>query len=70
MTDGPPYRRARKVAELLDLSERTIRRWIADGTLPSVKMGGARLVVMAELERRLTGRPEPDPDDVPDDDPW
>ena len=28
----------------LDLAPAPIRRWLADGTLPSVKIGGARLV--------------------------
>jgi excisionase family DNA binding protein len=41
------------VAELLDVTERTVRRWIADGTLPSVKLGGARLIARATLEQQL-----------------
>jgi excisionase family DNA binding protein len=45
--------RAREIAERLGLSERTIRRLIADRTLPSVKIGGARLVAEADLERAL-----------------
>jgi excisionase family DNA binding protein len=47
------YLKAREVAELLGVSERTIRRWIADGTLPSSKIGGSRLVATADLERLL-----------------
>ena len=47
------FLRPRQIAELLGLTERTIRRWIADGTLPSVKLGGARLVARTTLERRL-----------------
>lgn len=47
------FLRPRQIAELLGITERTIRRWIADGTLPSVKLGGARLVARATLERRL-----------------
>ncbi len=47
------YLRAGEVSAELGVSERTVRRWIADGTLPSVKIGGARLVPRAELERRL-----------------
>jgi excisionase family DNA binding protein len=45
--------RAREIAERLGLSERTIRRLIADRTLPSVKIGGARLVAEADLKRAL-----------------
>jgi excisionase family DNA binding protein len=47
------YLRAREIAERLGLSERTIRRLIADRTLPSIKIGGARLVAEADLERAL-----------------
>ncbi len=50
---GTAFLRPRRIAELLDISERSVRRWIADGTLPSVKLGGARLVARATLERRL-----------------
>lgn len=49
----PSYLRARAVAELLDVDVRTVRRWIADGTLPSVRIGGARLVAEADLKRLL-----------------
>lgn len=45
--------RAGDVSVELGVSERTVRRWIADGTLPSVKIGGARLVARAELERLM-----------------
>ena len=50
---APAFLRPRPIAELLDVTERTVRRWIADGTLPSVKLGGARLVARATLEQRL-----------------
>lgn len=50
---GIAFLRPRQIAELLGVTERTIRRWIADGTLPSVKLGGARLVARATLEQRL-----------------
>jgi excisionase family DNA binding protein len=36
------------------MSPRTIRRWIADEILPSIKVGGARLVARAEVERLLS----------------
>ena len=48
-----PFLRPRQIAEMLGVTERTVRRWIADGTLPSVKLGGARLVARTTLERRL-----------------
>ncbi len=58
MTAGnpPKYHRARQIAETLGLTERTIRRWISDETLPSSKIGGARLVADADLERLLSPR--------------
>jgi hypothetical protein len=33
---------------------RTVRRWIADGALTSSKLGGARLVAMADLDAVLS----------------
>ena len=45
--------RVREIADLLGVSERTVRRWIAIGTLPSNKIGGARFVAKADLERLL-----------------
>ncbi len=50
---APAFLRPRQIAELLDITERTVRRWIANGTLPSAKLGGARLVARATLEQRL-----------------
>ena len=53
MSERPQYLRAREIAERTGLSVRTIRRLIADGTLPSVRIGGARLVAEADLLRML-----------------
>jgi len=47
------FLRPRQIAEMVGVTERTVRRWIADGTLPSGKMGGARLVARSTLEQRL-----------------
>ncbi len=58
---SPSYLRAAEIAALLGLDVRTIRRWIADGTLPSVKIGGARLVAEADLLARLQPAPQPEP---------
>ena len=59
----PEYLRAHQIADLLGVTERTVRRWISDGTLPSVKLGGARLVAVAELDRKLAPPSEPPEDD-------
>ena len=42
-----------EVAPALGLSERTVRKAIADGEIPSVMVGGRRLVPIRALERHL-----------------
>ncbi|MBD1548440.1 helix-turn-helix domain-containing protein [Roseibium aggregatum] len=44
---------ASEIAAATGKNERTVRRWISDGSLPSVKIGGSRLVPAAELNRLL-----------------
>ncbi len=53
MTERPLYLRAGEIAEKLGVEVRTVRRRIVDGTFPSVKLGGARLVSEADLVRAL-----------------
>ena len=53
MTDAPDFLRARDIVQLTGISLRTARRWIADEILPSVKLGGARLVPRKALEQVL-----------------
>jgi len=64
MTDAPEYLRAGEIARLSGASVRTVRRWIADEILPSVKVRGMRLVPRKALERLLSPvpleRPEPE----------
>jgi excisionase family DNA binding protein len=57
MTDSAVYLRAGEIAQLLGMTDRTIRRWIADEVIPSTKLGGARLVARADLERLLCPSP-------------
>jgi excisionase family DNA binding protein len=54
MTDAPEYLRAGDIACLTGTSVRTVRRWIAEEILPSVKVRGARLVPRNDLERVLS----------------
>ncbi len=54
MTGGTEYIRATDIARLTGLSIRTVRRWIADEIIQSTKLGGARLVARADLERLLS----------------
>jgi len=63
MTDAPEYLRAGDIACLTGTSVRTVRRWIADEILQSVKVRGARLVPRKELERVLSP-PRPNWDDI------
>ena len=53
MSSGPEYLRARQIADLLGVSIRTVRRRIEDGSFPSTKVGGARLVAKDDLVRAL-----------------
>lgn len=48
------YLRAAEIVALTGMSLRTIRRWIADEILPSVRLGGARIVATADLEAALS----------------
>jgi excisionase family DNA binding protein len=48
------YLRAADIAELTGMSPRTVKRWIANQVLPSIKLGGARLVACADLKRLLS----------------
>jgi excisionase family DNA binding protein len=52
--NGTEYLRARDIAEITGVRVRTVRRWIADGILPSTKVGGTRLVPKTALERLLS----------------
>jgi excisionase family DNA binding protein len=54
MMDAPEYLRAGAIARLSGASVRTVRRWIANETLPSVKVGGLRLVPRTAVERVLS----------------
>jgi excisionase family DNA binding protein len=64
MTVAPDFLRASEIARLAGVSVRTGRRWIAEETLRSVKLGGVRLVPRKDLERMLS--PAPLPWSVPD----
>lgn len=48
------YLRADEIARLSGVSVRTVRRWIASKTLPSVKVGGVRLVARKIVQQMLT----------------
>lgn len=54
MTESGEYLRAGDIARVAGVSVRTVRRWIAARELPSIKIGGTRLVARAELGRLLS----------------
>lgn len=45
-----------RVAEMLDVSPRTVRDMIARGTLPSLKIEGTRRIKAADLSRYVSRR--------------
>jgi excisionase family DNA binding protein len=53
VTTAPEYLRASEIARLCGVSVRTVRRWIAAETLPSVKVGGVRLVAREAVGQTL-----------------
>jgi excisionase family DNA binding protein len=65
MSAGTRSLRAADIAELTGASIRTVRRWIAEEVIPSTKLGGARLVTKANLERLFS--PAADLIEEPDD---
>jgi excisionase family DNA binding protein len=44
-----------QVARKLAVSQRTVRRLVADGSLPGVRVGGRALVRLADLEAYVAG---------------
>jgi excisionase family DNA binding protein len=65
MTASREFLRADEIARLCGVSVRTVRRWITAETLPSVKVGGVRLVARQTLQKTLA----PAQADWGDDDP-
>jgi excisionase family DNA binding protein len=59
MTDVSDYLRAADIARLTGVSLRTVRRWIAEGILPSVRVGGVRLAPKKDVVQMLTPAPPP-----------
>jgi len=57
MTHASEFLRADDITRLTGLSLRTVRRWVAEEILSSVKVRGARLVPRKALERVLSPAP-------------
>ena len=50
------YYTARQVADILEVHERSISRWIKEGKLPAVRIGNRYRVSHEDLERFLEER--------------
>lgn len=48
-----PFFTPAALAEMLDVSERTVRYWISDGLLPSYKFGRIRRIDRADVDAFL-----------------
>jgi excisionase family DNA binding protein len=55
MTDSS-FLSARSIAVKVDVPERTVRRWIASGALPSTRLGRLVRVSRSDLETFLSAR--------------
>jgi PTS system nitrogen regulatory IIA component len=53
LKEYPTQMRTRQVAEVLQVSEQTIRRWIADGTLPAFRVRGEYRIPREVIERMI-----------------
>jgi excisionase family DNA binding protein len=55
---APTFFTERSLAAYLAVSDRTIRNWIRRGELPSYKLGAARRIDPADVQRFLESRRE------------
>jgi excisionase family DNA binding protein len=63
-SEAPKVARARTAAQLLDVSERTVWRWIASGRLRVVRLGpGATRVLLADIEKLIDEASQEPPKD-------
>ena len=53
--NGGEHLKSYEVIALAQISRRTLERWVADGTLPAVKVGGTRRYKRADVEALLRG---------------
>ena len=53
--NGGEHLKSSEVIALAAISRRTLERWVADGTLPAVKVGGTRRYKRADVEALLRG---------------
>ena len=52
---GGEHLKSSEVIALAAISRRTLERWVADGTLPAVKVGGTRRYLRSHVEALLRG---------------
>jgi excisionase family DNA binding protein len=67
-TTGPRYLRTAQVAELLQVSPKTVSRWAQEGRLPYLRtLGGHRRYPDQEIRELLETLSEPSVSDEPND---
>ncbi len=59
MTNIPKYIKIREAARLFEVSDRTIRRWLADGKLEGFKVGGVVRVDGESIDGLAEAHPYP-----------
>ena len=59
------YLSVKTVAERMDVSVRTVQRWIADGNLPSVLVRGSRRIAESDLKEMVAEHNNAGQDDTP-----
>jgi len=57
--ERPELLTVRELAELLRVGMRAAYQYVADGSVPAVKVGGQWRIPRAELERQLAGERDP-----------
>ena len=53
MDDGVAFYTVDEVAKQLRVTEQTIRRWIAEGKIPAIKVGRKNLIDAKAMDRKM-----------------
>lgn len=56
--DQSPFMSIAEAAAMFDRAPRTVRWWLASGRLPHVKIGGAKFIPRAAIDRLIDGAAE------------
>jgi excisionase family DNA binding protein len=58
LTERKAFFSPRSLAEYLEVSERTVREWLEQGTLPSYRFGGSRRIAADDVDTFVSQRRE------------